>query len=188
MTAKGDFQISIGLLVTVIFAVVLLTLGIAFIRDIIGNISDISEDMQRQAQEQLNEQFKQTDKNFLISPLEKEVKPNTIISVTAGIKNNEPEPHQYVIGIKAEKVPAGVTKAAVDGWISYVESSKTVKSGELTSIPIKITIPNDAKKDIYFFRISSCYDKDGLLPSAANCNPNSQNLWATGQDFVLTVK
>ncbi len=188
MAAKGDFQMSIGLLVTVIFAVVLLTLGIALIRDWLFGITKLGQQMQEQAEKQLKDQLSKTGDTFLISPTEHKENPKTEISVTAGIKNTDPDDHQYVIGISTEKVPIGVTRADVSSWIQYLDTAKTIKAGDVNFVSIYMTIPSNAKKGIYFFRISSCFNKEGILPIAAACNANSDNLWATSQDFTLTVK
>ncbi len=188
MAAKGDFQMSIGMLVTVIFAVVLLALGIQFIMTQIGGITDLTEIMKQQAKEKLDESFKASDKKFTIYPPEWTVKPATKITVTAGIKNTDTEDHQYAVGISVEKEPVGVTKAEVKSWIKFVEAPQTIVFGDTSYMPIVIEIPKTAKKDSYFFRISACYDKDGALPISGACTANSANIWSTSQNFILTVQ
>ncbi len=106
----------------------------------------------------------------------------------AGIRNKDPEDHQYIVTTSVEQVPLGVTKGEVKWWVKYLDSATLVKSEETSFSQIDITIPRDAKKGMYLFYISSCYDKDNVLLIASECGPNSANLWATPWDFILTVK
>ena len=59
---KGAIELSLGFIVTVVFAVVLLSLAIMWVRGMFGNIDIIAVDLTRQAQDEISATFSETTK------------------------------------------------------------------------------------------------------------------------------
>ncbi|MFH1978237.1 MAG: hypothetical protein ABIJ92_02845 [Candidatus Aenigmatarchaeota archaeon] len=57
MNNKGAFQLSLGLVVIVVFAVILLSLSIGFITDLMGRVTDITHKVTEQAQQEVMKQI-----------------------------------------------------------------------------------------------------------------------------------
>jgi uncharacterized protein YbdZ (MbtH family) len=197
-SGKGAFQLSLGFIIGVVFAIILLSLAIIWIQGLIGNITGLTTDLTNQAHTSIVETFENTNEDFAIWPPEYKMPAGSTLKMAAGIKNDAPDgqAHSFVINVLSEEVPAGVNKNFVNNWIKFIKSPKTIAIGRHDEIPITFEIPNNAIKGVYLFRVVSCYDQDfsgnpvALGPTSyQTCQSTSTNMWGpAAQDFVLTVE
>jgi len=198
---KGAFQLSLGFIIGVVFAIVLLSLAVLWIQGLIAGIEDISGDMIQQADQKLSETFQQTDQNYAVWPNSYETPPGKKIAVSAGLKNNAMDGgrHSFLVNVDIQSVPSTVTSTEVEAWMDWAKNSKTVNPNEHTQIPIHISIPHGAKSGTYIFRITGCSEcKEPRCPiggsasssiTTSMCTPNSDYVWgAAAEDFVLIVE
>jgi hypothetical protein len=196
--AKAAIEMSLGFIIAVVFAIVLLGLAITWIQSTIGGITDLTASMQQTAKSELDKTFREAGGDFDIYPISWEGKPGTKISVSAGINNiaADGQPHQFVIGVNVSKVPSGVNINTVKSWIVWAKDPKLIPINKNDNIPVIITIPANAIKDVYIIRITACSDiehtKTGDVtrtkpPSADQCTPDSNFVWGVSKDFYFTV-
>jgi hypothetical protein len=207
---KAAIQMSLGLIVAVVFAVVLLTLAITWIQGMIGDITGITKDLTQQAQTKLQDTFADTNTNFAVWPTDYPMKSGETVKLLAGIKNNAPDSqrHNFVVNI----VPSGAsysicpeqdvsvcqhdsgmtlgefmtTWAAVD----RVRSNIDVQSTAYKSITIEI--PNTGvKAGSYIFNVVACYDRTGtggiVEPNSLECLSDSDNIWSNAASLTIQV-
>jgi len=186
---------SLGFIVTIVIAVVMLSLVLSWMRGMFGGVTDLTDTLQQEAINNLRNAFQQQTGNFYIYPPDYTVSPNTRLPVVAGIKNDAPDgkPHEFVVGVQIEEVPTGVNPDDVMGWLTWAKSAKMIPPNQDDRISISIMVPSNAVKGTYIFRITPCSDIDittntvTAVPSASQCTPTSNNIWASAKDFVLTV-
>jgi len=194
---KAAFQLSLGFIIAVVFAIILLTLSITWLQNMFSGIVDITETLRQEASIKLEETFQQTDDDYAIWPPEYQTGPGTKISVTAGIKNDamDGKSHKYAVNTLVEVVPQGVSNDYVKSWITWIKSPKSITANSYDKIPIDITIPDGAKKGTYMFRIVACADIMSDPPhastsvSADSCLADSNNIWgSSAKDFILRIE
>jgi len=194
MAKIGAFELSMGFIITIVFAVVMLTLALTWLSGYFGQVNDMSDELFQQGQNKIKDIFSEGDDNFFIWPdtytvtLADEAR----IAFAAGLKNDadDGENHKFVLNVYATEVPNGMTKSQVNGWLSFSSTSKTINIGSYDdSKKIVINIPKNAKKGNYFFEVAACWDAGGAEPKSSSCNADSDNLWgATSLEFLLTVE
>lgn len=189
---KGAFQLSLSFIITIVFAVVMLTLALTWLQGYFGQVSDMSDELFQQGQNKIKQIFSSGDDNFYIWPDSKPIEPNTKIAFAVGIKNDadDGEDHKYVINVYATRVPTGMSKSKVNQWVEFDPTAKrvTINSADTTR-KVSITIPKDAKKGNYFFQVAACWDAGGREPKSSSCSGDSDNLWGpTAMEFLLTVE
>ncbi len=206
---KAAIQMSLGLIVAVVFAVVLLTLAITWIQGMIGDITQITEDLTQQAQTKLQDTFAETSTNFAVWPTNYEIQPGETVKLLAGIKNNAPDSqrHDFVINM----VPAGASYSVCPGGeLSACESPEAGVSLEefmrrwgtvettLSSIEVQTTayksvtveVPQNARAGSYIFNVVACYDRAGssiVSPVSSECRGNSDNIWSNAASLTVQV-
>lgn len=195
---------SLGLIVAVVFAIVLLSLAITWIQGMIGNISGITEDLTQQASTELRNTFADTNSNFAVWPTDYKIERGNGIQFLAGIKNRDSVDHDYVINM----IPAGASSAVCDtGEVKtcmsnvmttktvydYVKSWVTVETTVSTAHPLDestrhltVEVPTNAEPGYYLFNAIACYDVGGT-PVSSQCFGNSDNLWSTAQSVTIHV-
>ncbi len=198
---KGAFQLSLGFIIGVVFAIVVLSLAVIWIQDLMGGVTDISEGLKEEASLKLEETFQETDENYAIWPTRKELTAGTKLAVSAGLKNNamDGERHKFLVNIQPQSLPTGVTDTEVMSWIEWAKQSKTVNPNQNTNIPIYITVPHGAQSGTYIFRITGCSEcSDPRCPpgggtagtiTSSMCTPDSDYVWgASAEDFILVIE
>jgi hypothetical protein len=152
---KGAFQLSLGFIVAVVFAVILLTLAITWVNQIMGQIGVLTDDLTQQASEKLKETFAETDQRFSIWPDEYALSRGHALKMLAGIINREPDSdrHEYSILV--------VSNNQKEEWIddsAYINQRFSVQFNKILEIPITITPTPDAQSGTYTFWVYACID------------------------------
>jgi hypothetical protein len=211
---KAAIQMSLGFIVAVVFAVVLLSLAITWIQGMIGDITGITEDLTQQASAKLKNTFAETNQNFAVWPNDYRITRGNGIKFLAGIKNNAPDSkkHEYVINI----IPAGASpsicdtrnvetcESSVTGYdkvsdfmLSWTTVETTVTSAPPLGTPEKsltIEVPTSAETGWYIFNVVACYDRTdtgGILDlnpaDSFNCMTDSNNIWSSAVSVTIQV-
>jgi hypothetical protein len=203
---KAAIQMSLGLIVAVVFAVVLLTLTITWIQGMIGDISSITHDLTNQAQTKLQDTFAETSTTFAIWPTHYELSPGDTVKLSAGIKNavSDGQRHDFVLNV----VPAGASNSICPGgdvndcgghpiadeMASWATVERTVSSIAIQSTAYKsitIEIPPSTLPGSYIFNVVSCYDRTStgsiVTPSSFACEGNSDNIWSNAASLTIQV-
>lgn len=194
MAKIGAFELSMSFIITIVFAVVMLTLALTWLSGYFEDINDMSSGLFQEGQNKIKNIFSEGDDNFFIWPESQTVTlaKQTKIAFAAGLKNDadDGENHKFVLNVYATEVPNGMTKSQVNNWVDFSPTSKTINIGSYDdSKKIVINIPNNAKKGNYFFEVAACWDAGGAEPKSSSCNADSDNLWgATSLEFLLTVE
>ncbi len=191
---KAAFELSMSFIIVVIFAVVMLTLGLTWIQGIFTDTEDLSDELFKPGQTKIKQLFSETEERFYIWPstYKNTLAKNTKISFAAGIKNDadDGESHKYVINVYATQVPAGMATSRVNGWVNFDRTAKRIDINAADTRMVSVTIPKDAKKGDYYFLVAACWDGGTKTePKSGSCNGDSDNLWGgSAKEYLLTIE
>jgi len=177
---RGAIQMSLGLIVAVIFAVVFLSLAVVWVNDFMNQLTHVTEDLIKEGKTKIRETFSETDQKFDIYPKEWTLKRGEELKMVAGVINREPDslPHSFVINV----IP---TKSETSSWIDNSEFNTplTAQSGSILDFPITLTPPRTTPSGTYVFYVIACMDK-----SFGECStPDDQN-YESAQYVRLTLE
>ena len=177
---KGAIQMSIGFIVAIVFAVILLSLFITWMQGFFGQINVITDDLTQEASVKIKDTFRNTESNFAIYPNEWSLDRGHELKLLAGVVNRDPDSqkHDFVINI----VP---TDAATASWYDPNDFNQKLPTefGASVEFPITIT-PVGATAKTYVFYIIACKDKD-----FSQCQTlQDQNYGGSPQYLRITMK
>ena len=189
---RGAVQLSIGFIVTVVIAVVLLSLALTWLRGMFGGIGGLTEDLTQQAQAKLRESFRGGEINFAIWPSQWEVQKGGSVKLSAGILNNaeDGEDHYYVINV----IPAQCPKNDCEKnkpEITFDKTKTKVAPGTEAFKYIEVSIPTRSDSGTYIFNVVACYDAgNGIenVPNSDECDTTHPNLWGNPQQLIISTK
>jgi len=191
---KGAFELSMSFIITIVFAVVMLTLALTWLQGYFQQTNDMSDQLFKQGQTKLQQLFSEGTDNFYIWPdrYELVLAKDTKLAFAVGLKNDadDGEDHKFAVNVYATQVPARMTTANVNKWIEFDRTAKTITigNGDPTR-KISISIPKNVTKGNYFFQVAACWDMDGKEPKSSACNGDSDNIWGgSAKEFLLTVQ
>jgi len=191
---KGAFELSMSFIITIVFAVVMLTLALTWLQGYFQQTNDMSDQLFKQGQTKLQTLFAEGTDNFYIWPdrYDLELSKDTKIAFAVGLKNDadDGENHKFAVNIYATQVPSGMTVGVVNKWVEWDRTTKTLAIGyDDTTRKITMTLPKSAKKGNYFFQVVACWDMDGKDPKSSSCNADSDDVWGgSAKEFLLTVQ
>lgn len=151
MNKKGALELSMSTVVIVIIAVVLLSLGIVFVRNMMGKISGLSETSFIEADEAI-QGLMGGDQEFYISGTSFEEKAGGVISIVGGIQNFEGKDMRFKLSVTAADETSDIS------WVN-VPTSLFVKAGEKNGFPVEIRIPKTAKSGNTYMYSIDAYDE-----------------------------
>lgn len=191
---KGAFELSMSFIITIVFAVVMLTLALTWLQGYFQQTNDMSDQLFKQGQTKLQNLFAEGTDNFYIWPdrYDLELSKDTKLAFAVGLKNDadDGENHKFAVNVYATQVPAGMTVAGVNKWVEFDRTAKTITIGDADPTrKVSLTVPKNAKKGNYFFQVAACWDMDGKAPTSSACNGDSDNIWGgSAKEFLLTVQ
>ncbi|MEM5798257.1 MAG: hypothetical protein QW703_01700 [Candidatus Aenigmatarchaeota archaeon] len=193
---RGAVEMSIGFIVVIVIAVVMLSLVLSWLRGMFTGIEDLTGQMRQTALSDLTESFQTgASGNFDISPKSYTTTSGKKLFIGVGILNDaeDRKQHNFVINVDVVQQPTGVTSATVQSWIDWVKVPTPIApmfKNIDNPIPIYINLPSGAIPGIYTLRITACYDKIvGQALTWETCKPGADNMWGgTVRYFQLEVK
>ena len=191
MKRKGAIQLSLGFIITVVFAVVLLSLAIYWIQNFFIGLEPLTVDLTQQAEEKISEIFQETNKNFAVWPSRYTVKPGRKLIMSAGIRNNDQEGRilYYVINMKITSTDSGTSLDSVDDWILVPGVATKIDPSATGNRDLTLNIPNDARQGNYLFDVYACYGESSSgAGDPQNCDIDSASIWGSPQPVTITVE
>jgi len=209
---KGAFQMSLGFIVAVVFAVVLLTLTVTWVQQLFGQIGTLTDDLTQDAHSTLQKQFKDSNKNFAVWPSRRTQKPGTGIILSAAVDNDadDGKTHTYVLNVLPSAASASICPGGdletcssptsgkslseyMQEWITWPTGQQNVAINGIGFWDIGLNVPDDAIKGQYMFNVVACWDKDTdgnpVVPNYLSCNQVAANIWGgSAQPLTVTVE
>jgi hypothetical protein len=188
---KGAIDLSLGFIITVVFAVVLLSLAIFWLRGFFVQLEPLTVDLTQQAQSEIAKVFQNTDKNFAVWPSKYTIMPGKKLIMAAGIRNNDKEGRNlyYVVNMKITATDASIQLSSVDGWILVPGNATRVPAAGTANRDIALNVPSDAPQGNYLFDVYSCYGTSTTEAGRpADCSIDSMNLWGSPQPVTITIQ
>ncbi len=161
---KGAFQVSMGFIITVVFAVVLLTLALPWLTETVSQISGVTHQVTDLARSELLNEIAQTGaKVGIAAPPVTAWRRGETGAFAIGIKNKYTDQGKtfyinvYLVGLGGNL--AGESAAALQGdvskWLTFF-SNEFVEAGGSKSSKIIMKPAADARAGIYQFRVLVC--------------------------------
>jgi uncharacterized membrane protein len=178
MPKKGAIELSLGFIVAVIFAVVLLSVAIMWLNGVINNANALTSSMFEQAQLKLQETFSTTEKTFAVWPDSQRLKRGDELWVAAGINNNANDAlnHNFVINVISVSTGAG--------WLDWDKQPGLIQINNVGYKKIVIKVPNDAPSGSYLFNVVACKD----VASYSECTSQNLNWGGAAQPLTIIVQ
>lgn len=165
MNKKGAFQLSLGLIVTVVVAVVLLSFLIMWLQGMFSDIPKLTHQVTELAQQKLMSDLSQTgEKVGIAAPAVTAWQRGETGSFALGIMNKYTDKDmKFYINVYLEELggdlsgtPVGAKKGETDKWLTYF-SSEFVEKGKSKATNIIIKPPaSGTDTGIYLFRAVVC--------------------------------
>ena len=165
---KADFQMSMGMIIAVVFAVILLSLSITWIQGLFGDFGSITHKTTDVAQQNLLENLASSgNKVGIAAPAVTSWAEGETGSYSIGIKNDDvDDEHTYYVNVYISAVGGGLahdadwwnsdTKALA--WLTY-PPSVDLPAGEKDIVDLIIKPePSVAEPGIYTFTVAICDD------------------------------
>lgn len=183
----GAFQLSISLIVVIVFAIIVLSLAVVWIQGLMSQITYITNDLTQQAQAKIQQTFQETDQNFHIWPEQYTLSRGETLKLSAGVRNNAEDgrDHTFVINVEA-------SEPDTEDWVEFDRNPIKILINSVGYIPITITVPSDAVSKTYAFFVSVCtIDTIGNRPgvsSSYDCTVETLNWGGSAKGLRITVK
>ena len=195
---KGAIELSLGFIVTVVFAVILLSLAIVWLRGTIINVSTLTDDQLQRAEEELRSVFDEGTKNYDVKPSNYELDAGTKLLFKGGVKNNDKDAkeHNFVFNV----FPASASRFIVDNygcsdfsacselqsdmlsWLTYNSGPYSIAAGNYRTYDVSLEIPTDAVKGTYQYDAVVCEDM-----TMSECDIETTN-WGSAVTLTYTIK
>ncbi len=185
---KGAFQLSLSFIIVVVFAVIVLSLAIAWIQGIFGTLNPLTHSVTDVARQELLDRIAQSDSRVgIAAPDVTQWNRGETGSYAVGVKNiNSDRDVRFTMNVYLEEIGgalAGKSVAAysspVRKWLTFSDTVFVESSGSATS-DVVIQPPANAEKGIYMFRIVVC-------DSSVCTDLNSAGLYGS-QQFTLEIE
>ena len=195
---------SLGLIVAVVFAVVLLSLMIVWIQGLASSLGGLTDDLFQQAQQRIRDTFQDSNSNFAVWPSQYTLPPGKSLIMAAGMKNNAPDgkSHEFVVNViptqssactgsfSSCQGPGGLTMDQyMRSWLTFDGNPARGLINEVLYSSLTISVPDNSPKGTYIFKAISCYDLASPVPDYTNCLPTSPEtvLLSGAQSITIIV-
>lgn len=196
--SKGAIELSLGFIITVVFAVVLLSLAIVWLRGMIGGIGTMTDDLTQKAHDTLSETFNSGKSNFAVFPKQYDLSPGGSVKLSVGVKNDDRDgkPHTFVIRVFPAMASSSIVsnykcskfaecdtlKNDMISWVTYSEEKYTIQPNVFRFWDLSVTLPDKVVKGVYQYDIVACEDME-----FSDCNRETTN-WGSTLSLQITAK
>ncbi|NIO21394.1 MAG: hypothetical protein GTN76_11815 [Candidatus Aenigmarchaeota archaeon] len=190
MDKKGAIQLSLGFIVAVVFAVVLLSLAVTWLRGLIGTVGTLTDDLTQKAHDTLSETFNTGTTNFAVYPKEYSLQPGRAVKLSVGIKNDDRDgqQHTFVVHVYPAMSSSDIISSYgcsnfaacttlqddMVNWVTYPQESYTIQPNLFKFWDVTVTLPNNVVKGVYQYDIVACEDM-----GYAQCDRTTTNWGST---------
>ncbi len=180
---KGAIQMSLGMIVAVVFAVVLLTALIVWINSMLSDITGISYEITKIAKDQLIEDLETTGKVVgVAAPAIDEWGRGNKGSIFLAVENDNPQSlTTYYYHIYLENLAGALAGEDANDYFDEANlwltntGSIDAPPGEMGNADIIVTVPSTADVGVYQFRVAICTE-----PPASSCHSASETITGYG--------
>lgn len=160
---KGAIELSMTTIVVIIIAIVLLSLGLVFVRGIFGKLNDLTKISFEEADRTVREQMVSSNLNFFILGANTEMQVRSTQTMYVGVRNAEGVTQNFKLSVESADGKSNPT------WVEPPVIAVPVRAGETKTIPIVVNMPGEAVAgQTYLYLIkaikadNSVYDSDFL--------------------------
>jgi hypothetical protein len=164
MNKKGQMEMSVGTIVTIVLLVTVLILGVVLIKNIFTSAKGVVDLTDQQLRNEVNKLFSE-DSKISIYPSTRlvEIKQETTDGVGVGIKNlltgvSGDKKFSYVVAVSDTDIQSkcGVNAQTAEGWIvtGRAEEDIPIPSGDFSTQKVLFEIPTGAPLCTVRFRIN----------------------------------
>ncbi len=185
---RGAFQLSLSFIIIVVFAVIVLSLSIAWIQDLFGTITQLTFSVTEVAEQELLDRLASGDSRVgMAAPDVSAWNRGETGSYSVGVKNiHSDKDITFSMNVYLEEIGgelagknAEAYANAARKWLTFSSSVFVESSGSSLS-RVVIKPPTNVERGIYMFRVVVC--------DASSCtNLDSPNLYGS-QQFTLEIK
>lgn len=162
MHKKGALELSINAIVIVILAMTLLGLGLGFIKNMMGNVLDLSESTFEKMKDKLQQDLITGDELLVFSQNKFSMERTTSSLEGYGIKNRGDSKLAYGIKFIPIDCPEKIENQSVDclpidSWFRYKKTDRAyeVRAGDMELKRVDIKIPRTARKGDYLIEVEA---------------------------------
>lgn len=185
---RGAIQISIGFVVIIVLAVLILTLGIGWVRSLFTTITEITTQVTDIAKQNLIQNLRKgDDKVMLTIPDKIRQRRGVAGQFGVGIKNVDNEGHCFYIDVSLGSVGKEVLSTAgcadllscpqltsdVRGWIAYIPVQWVGRQDVGTPIIVDVQPGTDSVVGRYIFEVRLFYS---AVTPAATCSAGTMSV------------
>jgi hypothetical protein len=195
---KGAIELSLGFVVAVVFAVVLLSLAILWISDVFPDIFNTTDDLFSEAQSRIQETFRDSQNNFVVWPPQYDLARGRELKMATGIENDASDgnTHQFVVNVipatasesicpGGELDACGNLKTEMQGWVTWDRQSSNIEIGNTGYRWITIKPESNAKLGTYIFNVVACKEP---ITTYSGCTLQTLNWGGSAKQFQITLK
>lgn len=161
---KGQMEMSVGTIVTIVLLVTLLILGIVLIKQIFSSAKSVVDLTDQQLRDQINQLFS-SDSKIAIYPSTRlvEIKQDNTDGVGIGIKNlltgaSASKTFSYTVIVSDPNLQSkcGIDESTAEGWITTGQSENNIPipSGDFSSQKVLFEIPTGAPLCTIRYRVN----------------------------------
>lgn len=161
MVKKGAIQLSVNFVVTLILAIVVLLLGVSFVKYFFIEASVTSENLDRQTIDQL-ENLMAAGKQVAIPFSAKTIRSGSVGVFALGILNNLGETKTFQIDVSFSKAYDNDNEEIIpssdpDEWVVPKTRQESIGNNKDRKFPIAIKAPKETLKGTYIFNVQVSY-------------------------------
>lgn len=146
---KASLELSIRAIVIVVLALILLGLGVTFIRGMFRDIGDVTDEVSEQVRENILNDLITNDKKISFPRTEIVIDKGGADILTVGIRNKNDDDLIYTILFTLQSFPDGAEDP--EGWFQHGTDTYTLSSASSDVRNVRLSIPSTATSGSYFF-------------------------------------
>ena len=192
MHKKASLEISIQAIIIIVLAMVLLSLGIVFIRGQFGKIIDIGGQVTDQIREQILDDLRRGDKKLSFPSNDIQIERNKAVTIAIGVKNINPSSLKFGLVIYAIDpddgtlgAPDSSTTPLVGFQYNKAAQSLELQPTEANVYPVRIKAGTDSSTQQYKLVIHIA--QTNPCPSITACASPTANTIYVEKDFFITT-
>ena len=173
---KGAFQVSMGFIIAVVFAVIMLTLAITWIQGMFSGLSPLTHQVTDIARQNLLNELAAGGKVSIAAPAVSEWRRGETGSYALGIRNDDTAATKaFYVNVYAENAPIGAL--GYDDWLTY-SSAIDLGPADQGTVDLIIRPAADARPGIYLFKAVVCESSRGIACVATGQKAGGQQTTA----------
>jgi len=138
MNNKGAINLAIQLIVVIVIAVVILGLGVTFVKNLFGDIGDLTDQIQGELKDKILDDLRSSDKKLSFPQTEIVINKKEAKVTALGIKNVKQGTLKYKVLIEDKGGDAIFGDSITDNFL-YSGDVETLSPTDTRVIPVRIT-------------------------------------------------